>query len=259
MTRYFRVPASFDRFVYVSQVQQALAMQMAVRHWRRLRPVCMGTLYWQLNDLWPVCSWSSLEYGGRWKLLHYAAKRFYAPAIASALVEGDAVEAWLVNDGPAALRGTLEARVIDFSGRVLWRKRLPASLGAGAAKRAARWALAQLAPDPRAAFFHLTLAAGKARDEHTLFFTEPKRCELQPARIRKTVWKTAAGLAVELSADKPAFYVSLDAPGLNGRFADNLFTLLPGEKRTVVFQSKEQVTAGQLAKALTICDLRSTY
>ena len=259
ITRYFRFPAKFDQFIYLSQVQQALAIQTAVRHWRRLRPLCMGALYWQLNDMWPVCSWASLEYDGKWKLLHYAAKRFFASAGASVFVEGDAVEAWVVNDGPGALSGSLDARVLDFNGRVLWKKRLPATLRAGAAKRAARWALAELAPDPAAAFLHLTLNAGKIRDEHTLFFTEPKRCELQPPRIRRTVRKTASGLAVELTADKPAFYVSLDAQALPGRFSDNLITLLPGEKRTLAFVAKRAVTAKELEASLRVYDLQGSY
>ena len=89
------MPDGFENFVYLSQVQQGLAIKTAVEHWRHLRPVCMGTLYWQLNDLWPVCSWSSLEYGGKWKLLHYMAKRFYAPTILSAFqTRDDMVEVW---------------------------------------------------------------------------------------------------------------------------------------------------------------------
>ena len=80
MTRYFRFPQGFDHFVYVSQVQQGLAMRTAIEHFRRLRPLCMGALYWQLNDMWPVASWSSLEYGGKWKALHYMAKRFLRAA-----------------------------------------------------------------------------------------------------------------------------------------------------------------------------------
>ena len=98
-TRYFRMPEGFENFVYLSQVQQALAIKTAVEHWRHLRPTCMGTLYWQLNDNWPVCSWSSLEYGGKWKLLHHAARRFYAPTIVSAFQRPDrTVEVWLTSD-----------------------------------------------------------------------------------------------------------------------------------------------------------------
>ena len=116
-TRYFRMPDGFDNFVYLSQVQQGLAIKTAVEHWRHLRPACMGTLYWQLNDLWPVCSWSSLEYGGKWKLLHYMAKRFYAPTILSAFqTRDDMVEVWVTNDRAEAVVADATLRVFDFGG-----------------------------------------------------------------------------------------------------------------------------------------------
>ena len=76
MFRYFRFPVDFESFVYLSQVQQGMAIKTAVTHWRSLKPHCQGTLYWQLNDTWPVCSWASLDHGGNWKLLHHMAARF---------------------------------------------------------------------------------------------------------------------------------------------------------------------------------------
>ncbi|MCR4282272.1 MAG: glycoside hydrolase family 2 protein, partial [Bauldia sp.] len=79
MARYFRMPTSFESFLYLSQLQQALAIDTAVRFWRSLKPHSMGTLYWQLNDVWPSVSWSSLDHAVGWKTLHYHARRFYAP------------------------------------------------------------------------------------------------------------------------------------------------------------------------------------
>ena len=90
LVRHFRFPDSFERTVFLSQVQQAMAIRTAVEYWRSLKPRCMGALYWQLNDTWPVASWSSLEYGGGWKLLHYAARRFFAP-VTVAIVPEDAL------------------------------------------------------------------------------------------------------------------------------------------------------------------------
>ncbi len=78
-------PTGFEDFVYLSQVQQGLAIKTAVDYWRSLKPHCMGTLYWQLNDTWPVGSWSSLDHGGGWKLLHYMARRFFAPVAVFAM------------------------------------------------------------------------------------------------------------------------------------------------------------------------------
>ena len=77
----FRLPQEFSSLVYLSMVLQAEGIRYGVEHWRRQRDRVAGTLYWQLNDCWPVASWSSLDYFGRWKALHYAARRFYAPLL----------------------------------------------------------------------------------------------------------------------------------------------------------------------------------
>ena len=79
MTRYFRFPSNFDQMVFLSQIQQGLAIKTAIEYWRSTKPRCMGTLFWQINDTYPVASWASLDYGGQWKLLHYMAKRFFLP------------------------------------------------------------------------------------------------------------------------------------------------------------------------------------
>jgi beta-mannosidase len=106
MFRYFRFPVTFPDFVWLSQVQQGVAIKTAVTAWRGLRPHCMGTLYWQLNDTWPCCSWSSLDHGGGWKLLHHMARHFYAPVTVVALPEAGRVRLVGVND---------TARTIDLA------------------------------------------------------------------------------------------------------------------------------------------------
>lgn len=84
MTDHFRLPKDFESLVYLTQLLQAEAVRTGVEYWRRNRRCTSGTLYWQLNDCWPVASWASLDYFGRWKALHYAARRFYAPVLLSA-------------------------------------------------------------------------------------------------------------------------------------------------------------------------------
>ena len=116
MFRYFRFPVGFENFVYLSQVQQGLAIKTAVTHWRSLKPHCMGTLIWQLNDTWPVCSWASLDHGGGWKLLHHMARAFYAPLFVSAVPVGDVIELRAVNDGAAPVDLTLVAMAVTMGG-----------------------------------------------------------------------------------------------------------------------------------------------
>ncbi|MBD3256725.1 MAG: hypothetical protein GF383_16645 [Candidatus Lokiarchaeota archaeon] len=100
MKRRFTIPKNFEDKVILSQITQAEAIQFGVEHWRRNRNSyrCMGTLYWQLNDCWPVVSWSSLDYFLRWKALHYFAKRFYSPLYPSVVQKGEKIEFWITND-----------------------------------------------------------------------------------------------------------------------------------------------------------------
>lgn len=115
MFRYFRFPVDFPSFVYLSQVQQGLAIKTAVTQWRSL-PHCQGTLYWQLNDTWPVCSWSSLDHGGNWKLLHHMAARFYAPVTVVAVPRDGGIALKAVNDGQEPVRITVTARAAAMDG-----------------------------------------------------------------------------------------------------------------------------------------------
>ena len=129
---YYRMPKGFDETLYLSQVQQAEAIRTGVEWWRSLRPHCMGTVFWQLDDDWPCSSWSSIEYGGRWKALHYAARRFYAPLAAFAYRPGPGATlvARLVWDLPLAIDAEVAVtlrRLSDGSqtGRWAFREQLP--------------------------------------------------------------------------------------------------------------------------------------
>ena len=252
-SRYFRLPEGFANFVYLSQVQQALAIKTAVEHWRHLRPTCLGTLYWQLNDNWPVCSWASLDYGGKWKLLHYVAKKFYAPVLVSTYQRKDGrLEVWLTNDQRTPIHGTVVADVRNFAGKLIRRYRLPARVVAGSAKLIRKWNVADLIADPATAFLQLTFNGAT----NTHFFTEYKRCELARPRIRI---QARNGHRVILRTDKPAFFVSLNATGIPGEFTDNCLTLLPGQAQTLTFKPKYPVTLAAFRKALTLHHLRGTY
>ena len=259
--RYFRFPEGFANFVFLSQIQQALAIKTAVEHFRRSRPVCMGAVYWQLNDNWPVCSWSSLEYGGKWKVLHYAAQRFYAPLLVSAVeTKAGDIEVWGNNDRLEPVSGKLSLRVMDFSGKILRTEQFDASIGAASATRLAHYPVTELAADLTSVFLAMefTTTDGMVRNNH--FFCEYKKCELLKPEIIAEVSGQADKLSVTLSAKHPAFWVNLEVSGIPGIFEDNGFTLLPGEPRTVSFIPKKPgVSLDKFQKLLTVESLRSTY
>ena len=130
LSQTYLYPSTFDAFVYASQLLQAQAMQYGVEHWRRHRGRCMGTLVWQLNDCWPVTSWASIDYFGRWKALHYYEKRFFAPVLISCEEEGTLTQKPNVNAEPFPLRKSARLNVCNesrepFRGRIRWSLRSP--------------------------------------------------------------------------------------------------------------------------------------
>jgi beta-mannosidase len=262
-SRYFRMPEGFENFVYLSQVQQGVAIRTAVEYWRSLRPVCMGALYWQLNDNWPVCSWASVNYGGKWKILHYMAKRFFAPVMLTVFQRkyGSPVEVWGVNDLLEAQDVEMTLRVIDFEGNELKKITKDVTIPRNSSKRIAEYKVNQLTDREDAAFVVIDLKTSQGVIRNDLFFTEYKKCDLVPAKVKHTI---KAGtdqdtFIVTLEADAPAFFVTLDAVGVRGEFDDNAVTLLPGEKRTLTFTPGERITQASFAKALTVHHLRGTY
>lgn len=131
LSQTFRYPNSFDDLLYASQLMQAEAIRYGVEHWRRNRGRCMGAIIWQLNDIWPVSSWASIDYYGRWKALHYAAKRFFAPVMISAEEEGELSQNPKINEyHPAPLEKSFRLNVCnetlrDVTGEVVWALRTP--------------------------------------------------------------------------------------------------------------------------------------
>jgi beta-mannosidase len=258
-TRSYRMPEDFESFVYLSQVQQAMAITTAVEYWRRLRPHCMGTLYWQLNDTWPVCSWSSLEYDGTWKLLHYAARRFFAPILLAAQVIEGRLEVWLTSDRTEEVSCRATVRVMDFAGKVVSRDVAPVRMRAGSARMVKAVKLSEIAPRPERVFLSLVLEHEGTRVVNDIFLTEPKRCALGDPRVSVRSSSTRDGFAVRLSSDAPAFHAALSVEGIPGEFSDNFFTILPGEPRTVGFVPRRRVSLERFRRALALRHLRETY
>ena len=130
LSQMYLYPGSLDKLIYASQLLQAQAMQYGAEHWRRNRGRCMGAIVWQLNDCWPVASWSSIDYFGRWKALHYYEKRFFAPVLISCHEEGTLSQCTNVNAQDTTIRKTAHLNISnetrqDFQGVAKWSLRRP--------------------------------------------------------------------------------------------------------------------------------------
>ena len=254
MFRYFRFPEGFENFVYLSQIQQGLAMKIAVEYWRSLRPHCMGALYWQLNDVWPVASWSSLDYGGGWKLLHHMAHHFFAPVTVVAIPDGDQIRFMGLNETNEEVSLTLEPSISDMSGQ---NRSLPAHSKEIAAQSTGEICSVQRSKigDDALLCFGWSTVSGLSGFDHVM--TSPyKGLPLLDPNIEMTVSEINAGYEITITAQKLALFVSLES-NIAGRFSDNALTLLPGQPVTLTFVPKDKSKATHTTR-FTLRDLYSS-
>ncbi|MCS7072667.1 MAG: hypothetical protein NZM00_14265, partial [Anaerolinea sp.] len=226
---------------WLSQIVQGLAMTYAVEGWRRSMPRTMGALYWQLNDLWPGPSWSSIDWRGRWKALHYLARRFFAPSLVSGVVDPAAstVHIHVTHDGRAPLTGRVRAVITDAAGAPLRTALLPVTVEPGTSSVVGALDLTAdvRARGERDLLIWLDLLTDDATDalplsEALLLLCRPKHLELRRPRIETAIARAGANqYDVALTTDAAALYVWIDAP--DAQPADGFFHLRPGTPRTV--------------------------
>ena len=257
-SRYFRFPSDFEQMLYLSQVQQAMAMKMAIEYWRTTMPHCMGTLYWQLNDNWPVASWSSIDYTGKWKLLHYAAKRFYAPALPIAYQKEDGkVEVYVVHDGPKPIMDAkLSVKFCTFDGQKLGKQEYRLDVKEKSSTHLCTIDLHRKPKlDKTKAFLYLKLKSDDLYMENCLLLSESKKCALTDPGIETVVSKASGGFSITVSCKNPAFEVALDVGEIKGVFSDNLFAIRPTAQKVVFFKTQQRITVKQMRDSLKVFDL----
>ena len=242
MEHYFRMPKDFEDFVYVGLVLQGMGVRHSIEAHRRQRPYCMGSLYWQLNDSWPVVSWSSIDYYGNWKALHYQAKRAFEPIFINALNQEDHLHVYLMSDKLENLDNLkLDMELMNFQGKVLQQRELKVKLPANSANEAYTCPLDQwVRPEERTtSFLLLTLRdkRGKILAQDVHYFVNTKDLELPKTPIKQKTTFTEGHYEVTLSAKELAKDVFIQIPVQGARFSDNFFDLLPGESRTIIIEA----------------------
>jgi beta-mannosidase len=256
LERDFRAARDFDSFSYLSQVLQATAIQFAAEAHRRRMGYNGGSLYWQLDDCWPVASWSSIDYFGRWKALHFYARRFFAPVLASISEEQGRVRVYGVSDRRADSPVRLALRTMDFEGHLLFEKSSELSLAANASKVYFDAALDEVlgGKEPRQVVFVAELFEGEQRLSRGLhYFAKAKDLELPDPELQLRRGRSEAGRApLELRARRLARAVRLTSPSPEGSFSDNYFDLLPGESLKLEYQ-------GEVPEKIEARSLRDSY
>ncbi|MCL5995736.1 MAG: glycoside hydrolase family 2 protein [Chloroflexi bacterium] len=265
MLDWFRLPASFEMTLYLSQILQGMAMKYAVEHWRRAMPRGMGTLYWQIDDCWPVASWSSIDYHGHWKALQYMAKKFYAPILVSAVEDTGTgkVEIHLTNDTLQASAGDVAWRLTDAQGKSLARGKVAAQIDP--LKSALVETLDLSGPLKKHGARNLMLwleyvVKGKRISTNFATFARPKHLELADPAIQLQAESLGDNqFEVTLTAAKPALWAWLELDGIDARFSDGFMHLFPGGSQRVAVTPAKPLTLKQFNKALRVYSLLDTY
>lgn len=243
-------PSSFDNMIYASQLLQAEAVAYGVEHLRRHRGRCMGAVYWQVNDCWPVASWASIDYFGRWKALHYFAKRFYAPVLLSAQIRSALTENPDINQEKIHEEKTVRISISNetfqqVQGRVVWDICTAdgtvvesGSTAVNVAPMSAEW-VALVDAGAYSLFDHyvnyrLEDETGAVVSQATALFCPPKYFHFHDPKLSARI----EGDTIVVSAEHFAKAVNIDAPDTELLLEDNYFDMQPGERRVKILRGE---------------------
>jgi beta-mannosidase len=248
MDKRFSIPKEFKHQIILSQITQAEAMEYGVEYWRRNRNNyhCMGSLYWQLNDCWPVASWSSLDYYGRWKALHYFAKRFYQPLFASIQESPNQVDFWVTNDLIKSEEIELDWKILNSDGNLLLEGVKSTKINSCSSSKLDSVDVSNINNDQTSLqnniiFFKLFQTDHQKQLVYRGFrlFDAPKYFNLNDPKISFTykelivVKNNSRYFRLRLKAQYIALYVNIDSDLVDIIATDNFFSMEPNETYTI--------------------------
>ncbi len=253
-------PKDFASFLYVSQVLQAEGIKIGAEHLRRNRPRTMGSIYWQLNDCWPVASWSSIDYYGRWKALQYYARRFYAPLLVSPHIENGSLAVYIVSDKTAPVDGELRLRILKFDGTVVREQKQSVHVTELSSAIYLQIPLTEFGntADSTQVFVAADFTANGAPVSKNLIYLAPtKLIQLPPAHIQTDITPADGGYRIRLTSPVLARSVYLSFGDLDASPSDNYFDLLPGEPVDITVKTQAQLDA--LRQKLAVVSLVDAF
>ena len=277
MKRRFSIPQNFESQIILSQLTQAEAIEYGVEHWRRNRNDfhCMGSLYWQLNDCWPVASWSSLDYFGRWKALHYFAKKFYQPIFASVKEDSEKVEFWVTNDLKSSKEVIFQWRILDSKGNTLMEGSNSSKISPCLSLRLDTIDVSTISkdkfPEQNNIIFYKLI--DKSKSVGVIFhgfrlFDAPKKFSLKDPVLSYTITETknanesVVDFELNITAKNIALYVFIDSDLVDFIASDNYFSIEPEEFRIIKIRSVKTLKSYENLSKQQIVDsfkIRSLY
>ena len=244
--QYFPEPKDFGTFIYLSQVTHQLAMKEAIEAHRRNMPVCMGSLYWQINDCWPTISWSTVDYYGNWKAPHYQAMRSFENLILAPDTRDGKIDLYAVSDELVPRKVTLQLTWMTTDGKVAGKtvsREMTIPANTSTKIFTAGYPEKECGNPSRSTYLIARLFNGDTLlTEKLIPFCKPKEENLRPAKFVKSITKTSDGYTITLDTNVPARFVDLDFDGTSGFFSDNFFNLVPGSVKTIHFKTDAEIT-----------------
>ncbi|MFA5057543.1 MAG: glycoside hydrolase family 2 protein [Opitutaceae bacterium] len=279
MAQRYRYASGYRHLAYLSQLNQAWCMKVGIEHFRHRMPFTMGALYWQINDCWPVASWSSIEFGGQWKALQYEARRFFAPSLVYLHTPGDveigrynrvtntidAYEIFTVHDGSSARPARLVWSLRTLAGRRLGPEHSrDLTLTPGESVQQAACALTEAGAEATKESVYLRAelqgAGGEVLSRQAAFFTVPRFIDFADPKIQVSL-QPAAGGAVEITLQSASLApaVAIGFGALAVRLSDNWFDLHAGEPHRVTARPPAETGIDDLRAAMTVTSLWHSY
>lgn len=266
ISQYFQFPNSFDSLIYLSQIIQAEGIKYGVEHWRRNRGRCMGAVYWQLNDCWPVASWSGIDNFGRWKALHYAAKRFFAPVLVSACEEGTTVSLHVANETLVNVKATLVWKLRDAVSNILSESESQIEVEALSSLLCenldySAWLDNE---DKKRKYYleYMLIVENEVVSYGTVLFVPPKHFDFALPQIKTVISEHEDRFIISVTAKAFAKHVEIDFKALDVILSDNYFDLSAGEEKKVVVEKvklEKAVSLVELESKLTVRSLIDSY
>jgi beta-mannosidase len=243
MDRNYREPKNFPMFLYVGQLLQAEGTRVAMEGHRKNMPYCMGSLYWQTNDCWPVASWSTIDYYGNWKAQHYFAKKAFDEFLVSPEVNDNITDVYVVSDRLEDTPARLELILMDFDGNEYWKESKPLVVKANSSEIAFSAENSKMLSScgKENILLHVSLTSqnGELLSENILYYLPVKDLQLPKPNIETQVVSAQDGYEIEIRSDKLAKNVYLTGTDGEGFFSDNYFDVLPGAAVKVKFTGAE--------------------
>ena len=261
---YFNPPKNFETTLWLSQILQGYGIKTGAEYWRQTMPKSMGCIFWQYNDIWPGMSWSSVDYFGRWKALHYLARKFYSPILVSGLenAKDGTIDIFITSDLLESHHGKLSWNVTDLDGKSLiqesFKVEIPARQSEMVKSLNLQKQIQKIGANNLLVWLKLEVD-GKTVSENLVLLVLPKELKLADPRMAMSVDKSGDGFLVTIKSEKPALWTWLELENADAKFSDNFIHIAPDAPKFFLVQPKQSLSQDNFIQQMQVRSLFDTY